>query len=196
MKAVNDSGLIHHYPLPKTLHYFSQYTKKQIKRDTFFLIEGDDLQDINFLEKGIIALSCRNEKSTKTILFQSEHSLINDIHMLSESPQAFLRGYAFTNLELRSMPYKDFSYYLDNDDEFFLEILLCIGERTQKLMYQLYNLRFNTAEERLNDFLKEFNQFCMTKKLPKPLLSQKRIAEALALHRVTVAKTLKEFGEI
>lgn len=167
-----------------------------MKSNTFFLIEGDDLHDINFLEKGIIALSCRNEKNAKTILFQSEYSIINDIHLLSENQHAFLSGYAFTDLELRSMPYKDFLSYLESDDEFFLEISACICERAHKLMYQLHNLRFNTAEERIYDFLKEFNKFCLANKLSRPLLSQKGIAEALALHRVTVAKTLKELGKI
>lgn len=196
MKMINESGLIYKYSLPVLLHYFSQYPKKIVKKGQFFLIEGDKLNEIIFIEKGIMALNCRNEKGSKTIVFQAGHSLMNEIHLLSGSRQSFLSGCAITELELRYMPYEDFCSYLEQDDEFFSDICTCIGERINRMIYHLGNLRFTSAEEKLSDFLLEFKHFCRTNNFSKPLLTQKRISEALALHRVTVAKSLRGLEEL
>ncbi|HHV64299.1 MAG TPA: Crp/Fnr family transcriptional regulator [Peptococcaceae bacterium] len=195
MKEINEFGLIYKNPLPVLLHYFSQYPKKLVKKGSFFLIEGDELNDVILIEKGIMALNCRNEKGAKTIVFQAGHSLMNEIHLLSGSKKSFLCGCAITNLELRYMPYRDFCSYMDEDDEFFFEISFCIGERIKSMIFHLSNLRFTSAEEKLSYFLLEFKQFCKTNNFSKPLLTQKRISEALALHRVTVAKTLRSLRE-
>ena len=191
MMTIRDSGLMHTCRMPLAAAYFSRYPTRTVRPDNIFLAKDERLHGVLFLEKGIVALCCHWEEATKTLLYQAEQSLIGDIDFLTENTSAFLYGYTLTDVQLRIMPYENFISLIEEDDDFFVEIALSIGAKSRALAFQIYNLRFSTAEERLSNFLAEFDIFCQKYSMPAPALTQKRIAEALSLHRVTIAKTLR-----
>jgi len=92
------------------------------------------------------------------------------------------------------MPYEDFSYLLDHDEQFFLEVSQCIYQKTDQLIHQLSILRFSNAETKIKGYIGDLEKLKQIERsmIPKKLLAQKKIAELLAIHRVTVAKTIKK----
>lgn len=194
MAQINLSGLFYRSSLPTIKRFFSQYAKIFIPAGTDFVIEGGDLRSVFFLERGLASLSTSTKQGTKTIIFQTGHSLCNDIQLMSGSSQAFLRAYSHTDLQMWSMPPGDFYHLIDTEQQFFLEVARGVYLRTNLLKLQLSMLRFSDAETRIENFIGDLDEFQQIDrfKSPKKLMSHHRIAEALALHRVTVTKTLKE----
>lgn len=188
------SGLVFKLEMPRTCRVFSSGGKKTLKANTTFRIHGDTADYIYFLEKGVVSVKYCGPEESKPLLYLGGHCLVNDDFLMGKEGCPDLCVRAVVDVEIRSLPADSFTNLLD-DIDLFKEIAFCMGEKAGKLIRQLIFLRFSDAAERAGRFLEELMELWAAV-CPDPgqtlTLSQGEIADALAMHRVTVNRVLKK----
>jgi len=194
-RSVQGSGMVLRLHMPLIAKTFADAGQQKIAPGMLFQTGGNKVTDIYFLQKGVVRLNCSSGKKNIQLLYLGEYNLINDISLFSGTGESALDIWSVTPVELKYLPYQQFFTRLQ-DMELFLEVIRCLGEKACCLLQHLHALRFFDAEKRVGSFLKDLNElssFIPGKKTFS--LSQAEIADALALHRVTVCRAMGKFAK-
>ncbi|ATW24853.1 Crp/Fnr family transcriptional regulator [Candidatus Formimonas warabiya] len=186
-------GLLWHVdiPIPTVKKVFSSYEIVHLKPGAIIFFASDKMEYIYYLNKGIIRYYIKNGKRTKMIYWR-DNCIINNFLLLIKD--YFFEIQAVTKVELARMPVDQFQKKLQEDPNFFQEVIIIESNVLNNSINQLQSLCFNDANQRIDILMNDFQNYNISMKDSMILLqnlSQGEIADALALHPVTISKSIK-----
>lgn len=183
-KHLGRSGLTLSLHMPVTKRFF--HAGEKILLNKGGTLKLNLCSKAYFLTNGIMS-TCSGETVKRGVMYIGGHCIFPGTFIIESKSQVDI--VAVTNVELWSMPQEQFIDGLENI-EMFCEVVRCVGTRVCALMSQLSMLTFADSDTRVETFIDDMNALTTMLKTKSWNLTQDAIAQAVCLHRVTVAKSL------
>ena len=192
MMSLEKSGLFWDCNLPVTNEEFSTCKTLSVQHNTTMFFSSDQMENIYYLDEGVVSFNLSSHNKIKKIYWKCK-SLINSFLI-------FLDDYRFqlqtvTDVKFRIMNTDEFQKRIKSNQRFLQEVIMYNAYSSYCYINQLSLMCFYDSHAKIDQFYKSVHEYDnrsnSTEFITGGNLTQRTIAEALALHPVTISKAVK-----
>ncbi|MCD8540626.1 MAG: Crp/Fnr family transcriptional regulator [Leadbetterella sp.] len=135
-----------------------------LKKDDFFLKEGQFNNRIGFIKKGMVRYFVYRKSEESTLEFTSEGEFIGEYQSFTNRKTSLQNLQAVEDCEILVISYDDLQYFFSNAKNGNLLGRMIIEHRFNTMISQLLSIYMHTPEERYKYFIENYRN--LTQRMP------------------------------